>query len=142
MGASKPLSPAERRPAPRTAWKKGCPGGPGRPKGIPNKVTLSVREAIVAAFEKMGGVDALVKWAKKNPTDFYKLWTRLLPVQITGEGGGPIRIETKHDLSRLSIDELSELTEYIDRTRLAQAAGGETFRDGTVVNRIKPLQRS
>ena len=141
MGESKPLSPASKRPAPSTAWKKGKPGGPGRPKGVPNKVTTSVRDAIIEAFDKMGGVPALVRWAKANPTDFYKLWTRLLPIQITGEGGGAIKIETKHDLSRLSIDELTDLTQYIDKTRLAQAAGGETFTDGTTVNRIRPLQR-
>lgn len=66
--------------------------GPGRPKGSPNKTTASVKEAICEAFERRGGVDALVTWAQNNETEFYKLWGKLVPkdVEIAGKDGGPI----------------------------------------------------
>lgn len=59
----------------------------GRKKGVGNKTTQSVKEAITLAFEKRGGVTALIKWADENQTEFYKLWGRLIPtdVKVTGE---------------------------------------------------------
>lgn len=60
--------------------------GKGRKKGVPNKATASVKQAIIDAFEQHGGVPALVKWAKSNETEFYKLWSRLAPTEIAGTG--------------------------------------------------------
>lgn len=37
------------------------------------------REQLTQAFEDMGGIPALVKWGKKFPTEFYRLWARLIP---------------------------------------------------------------
>lgn len=54
----------------------------GRKKGSRNKVTASVKAALTQAFEKIGGVDSLVKWAKKNPALFYPLWARMLPPEL------------------------------------------------------------
>lgn len=50
------------------------------------------------AFDGIGGVEALKTWAKANQTDFYKLYGRLIPQEITGKDGGPI------DYRRLVID--------------------------------------
>lgn len=57
--------------------------GKGRKRGTPNKATASVKAALIAAFEKLGGVPSLVKWAKDDPKEFYKLWAKLLPVDIS-----------------------------------------------------------
>ena len=71
--------------------------GKGRPKGIPNRLTKSAREAFQLAFDQMGGGPKLAEWAKKNPTEFYKLYARLIPVEHVGEGGeGPIQTVVKH----------------------------------------------
>jgi hypothetical protein len=61
----------------------------GRTKGTPNKVTRSVKEALELAFEQAGGVDGLVDWARSNPTEFYKIWAKLLPrdLNITEQEG-------------------------------------------------------
>lgn len=64
---------------------KGTPG-PGRPKGVPNRSTASVKAALEEAFEKMGGVASLVKWAKTEPTEFYKLYARMLPSDVNVSG--------------------------------------------------------
>jgi hypothetical protein len=77
---------------------KGQRGGPppnagkGRPPGIPNKTTASVKAALCEAFDKRGGVPALLKWANEEPTEFYKLWAKLLPQEVTGPNGGAIPI--------------------------------------------------
>lgn len=58
----------------------------GRKPGTPNKVTVSVKAALVEAFDQLGGVTSLVDWAKGNPTEFYKLWAKLAPTEIKVEG--------------------------------------------------------
>lgn len=67
--------------------KKGMRLG-GRAKGVQNKVTTSVKEAFVEAFEKMGGAEALVRWGLRNPSEFYKLVSKLIPHDITSDGKG------------------------------------------------------
>ncbi len=57
--------------------------GKGRKKGVPNKRTTAVKEALELAFQGIGGVKALVEWAKENRGDFYgKLWIKLLPIAV------------------------------------------------------------
>lgn len=71
--------------------------GPGRPKGVPNKNTTLLKDAILAAAEKAGGKDGLVGYlttqATANPQSFLPLLGKVMPMQITGEGDGPLKIE-------------------------------------------------
>lgn len=62
----------------------------GRKKGTPNKTTASVRDALIAAFDQLGGVPALKKWAAQEPAEFYKLWAKLLPQQINQKLDGTL----------------------------------------------------
>ena len=68
--------------------------GPGRPKGLQNRTTAAVKEALGMAFEGIGGVARLQTWAEENTTEFYKLWSKLIPVEVkaehSGPGGGPV----------------------------------------------------
>lgn len=75
--------------------------GKGRPKGSQNKTTVKVKEAFETAFEELGGVPALVEWARKEPTEFYKQYAKLLPVQITGDKDNPVAVVTKIELVAL-----------------------------------------
>lgn len=54
----------------------------GRPKGGLNKTTRNVKQALERAFERLGGVRSLVAWGRENPTEFYKLWAKLLPKDL------------------------------------------------------------
>ena len=54
----------------------------GRKKGTPNKVTASIKEAFKEAFDRRGGVEALLTWAEGEPTEFYKLSARLIPTEV------------------------------------------------------------
>ena len=61
------------------------PPGAGRRAGTPNKATASIKGAFVEAFDKLGGADALAKWAVDQPTEFYKLASKLIPTELTGQ---------------------------------------------------------
>lgn len=60
--------------------------GPGRPKGVPNKTTRAAKEAFALAFEGIGGVSALKAWAEENPGEFFKLYAKLIPLDVTTNG--------------------------------------------------------
>ena len=70
--------------------------GPGRKKGVPNKTTQAAKDAIAAAAEALGGADRLVVWAKEDPANERVFWgtiyPKLLPLQVTGEGGVPLQV--------------------------------------------------
>jgi hypothetical protein len=81
----------------KLAGKKGERIG-GRQKGTPNRTTGLVREAIVRAAEIAGdkGKGGLVGYctflARDEPKAFAQLLGRVLPLQVTGEGGGPLQV--------------------------------------------------
>lgn len=79
----------------------------GRVAGTPNKMTKSVKEMVLAALDDVGGKNYLIEQAKNNPTAFLTLLGKVLPTQITGEDGGPLKTEsTIIDTSKLTDDQL------------------------------------
>lgn len=71
---------------------KGTPG-PGRPKGSANHENKQLREMILGALNENGGIAYLSEQAKLQPKAFLSLLGRVLPLQVTGEGGGPVIIQ-------------------------------------------------
>lgn len=59
----------------------------GRKPGSLNKTTVSVKQVFEEAFDGLGGTKALVKWAKAEPTEFYKLYAKLIPQDINAKHG-------------------------------------------------------
>jgi hypothetical protein len=68
--------------------------GQGRPKGVPNKIPAAVKDMVMAALEKVGGIDYLAEQATKNPAAFMALLGKVLPMQLTGANDGPVMIIT------------------------------------------------
>ena len=76
--------------------------GMGRVKGVPNKTTALLKDAILKAAEAAGGpsvgdrpggiVAYLQKQAKDNPGPFLALLGKVLPLQVTGGDGGPVQV--------------------------------------------------
>ncbi len=71
--------------------------GPGRPKGVPNKTTQLLKDAILQAAQDAGGEGGMVGYltlqAQENPGPFMSLLGKVLPMQIdAGEGGIHIHI--------------------------------------------------
>ena len=52
----------------------------------------NVREQFLYAFELIGGIPRLAHWAHANPDKFFSLYSKLIPSQVTGADGGPLRI--------------------------------------------------
>ncbi|MNK63126.1 hypothetical protein D3C87_823330 [compost metagenome] len=97
---------AEAKPKVGTGRKPGTPKTGGRKKGTPNKTTTVAKEAIALAAEALGGTARLVDWAKEDPLNERMFWgsiyPKLLPLQVSGEGGGPIETITRIELAAMS----------------------------------------
>jgi len=63
-----------------------------------------LKEALLLAATKAGGKAGLVGYlqaqADKNPQSFLPLLGKVLPLQLTGEGGGPVI----HEVRRIIVD--------------------------------------
>lgn len=74
---------------------QGAPG-PGRPKGMPNKTTALLKDAILKAATDAGGGDMaeyLKQQAIANPGPFLSLLGKVLPMQVTGADGEALKVE-------------------------------------------------
>jgi hypothetical protein len=85
--------------------------GPGRPKGVPNKFTGELKEAILAGVNgshKLGVSGFVLKLALDTPTSAAALLGRLIPVSMVGTLGGKIvvvhRDETAADPEPLILE--------------------------------------
>ena len=56
--------------------------GKGRKKGVPNKITKTLKEMILAALDSAGGEQYLVEQARQNPTAFLALIGRIIPSEV------------------------------------------------------------
>ena len=64
--------------------------GPGRPKGVPNKVNRDLKEAYLMAANLAGGKEGLIGYLKKqaeleNPSAFMTGLSKLLPSMLEGK---------------------------------------------------------
>ena len=60
--------------------------GPGRPKGVSNKVTHDLREMVLRALDKVGGEKYLTEQAKENPQAFMTMLGKCLPKDVNLQG--------------------------------------------------------
>ncbi len=56
--------------------------GPGRPRGIPNKVSGAVKDMILGALDEVGGQAWLARQAEENPVAFMALISKVLPSEL------------------------------------------------------------
>lgn len=77
---------------------KGTPG-PGRKKGVPNKLTIAAKDAIAQAAEGLGGVNRLIDWAKEDPVNERAFWAtiypKLIPVTLVGDADNPVNMSMR-----------------------------------------------
>lgn len=71
---------------------KGAKHG-GRKAGTPNKLSGTVKDNVIAVFDAIGGVANMTSWAMENSTEFYRLYSKLMPLQLTGDPESPITFQ-------------------------------------------------
>jgi hypothetical protein len=59
-------------------------GNPGKPKGAQNKLTKTVKECVLDAFNELQKDPKanLLDWGKKNPAMFYQIAAKLIPAEL------------------------------------------------------------
>ena len=93
---------------PKTAFKPGHPGGPGRPPGMRNRLTEIALQALGDDFAEHG--KAAIEKVRREKTHIYlSIVASLLPRQVS--------IEKLSPFSDISDEELQQLEEYLAATR-------------------------
>ncbi len=74
--------------------KKGSPKTGGRKAGTPNKVSKTLKEAIIEAANLAGGkagmTGYLLEQAEKNPGPFMSLLAKVMPLQLSNDPDNPV----------------------------------------------------
>ena len=68
-----------------TAKRRPPNAGKGRKKGVQNKLTVTLKQAILNSFETLGGEAWLVSLAESDPKAYAGLLGRIIPSEIRGE---------------------------------------------------------
>lgn len=78
--------------------------GVGRAKGVPNKTTRELKDMILAALDKSGGVDYLMERANdpRTASAFLSLVGKVLPMTVAGDPSNPI--EAVVEIRRVVVD--------------------------------------
>lgn len=78
----------------------------GRKKGTLNKHTKAFKDLLVETYQALEAnkgrkkeepKTGLLEWAKSNPTDFYRICSKLVPQEMTGEFNGEVTIKVIRD---------------------------------------------
>jgi hypothetical protein len=93
---------------PSTAFQKGCAPGPGRPKGVRNRLTELVTTVLSEDFEQHG-VEVIKAVRAKYPQIYLSCVVSLLPKQQ--------QVEKLSPLGELSDAELEELQVHLASVR-------------------------
>lgn len=89
-------------------------GNPGRPKGALNKSTKTVKAVFAEVFESLqeeGNPASLREWAKQEPTEFYKLASKLIPTQLDATVNQNINVLNLDPLSNIDDTGNDSITE-------------------------------
>lgn len=72
---------------------KGIKTGGGSRKGKPNKTSAALKDMILQALDRVGGVKYLMEQAEASPAAFLTLIGKVLPLQVTGDKDNPLHVE-------------------------------------------------
>ncbi len=64
----------------------------GRRVGVSNRLTGAFREAVLHVYSGLGGHAAFLEWARQNPSEYYKIAARLIPVELRHEEDRTINV--------------------------------------------------
>lgn len=108
--------------------------GPGRPKGVPNKATKTIRDAVMQAFDTVGGPEYLVRLANGTQSDraaFTSLLNKVLPTQINANVEGGIQVQLswlgQRSIGTVTAQQAEQITQVVDLER--DSAGRYRIKD-------------
>lgn len=74
-------------------FEKGKSGNPaGKPKGALSHRTIAAKEAVDEVFQNIGGVPNFTRWAQDNQNDFYKMFAKSIPIDVSMKSDNTIRV--------------------------------------------------
>ena len=98
--------------------------GPGRPKGVANKATKTIRDAVMQAFDEVGGAAYLVELARGTQSDraaFTSLLNKVLPTQINANVEGGIQVQLswlgQRSIGTTTAQAAEQITQVVDLER-------------------------
>jgi hypothetical protein len=107
--------------------------GPGRPKGVRNRLT-NLREAVLEAFDTVGGPEYLVRLANGTQSDraaFVGLVSKVLPTQINANVEGGIQVQLswlgQRNIGTTVAQPVEQVTQVVDLER--DSAGKYRIKD-------------
>lgn len=74
------------------SFQPGKPKTGGRQRGTPNQLTGAFRAAVLHVYKGLGGHAAFLAWARENPTEYYRIAARLIPVELRSEEDRTINV--------------------------------------------------
>lgn len=97
--------------------------GPGRPKGVRNKLT-NLRDSVLEAFDQVGGTEYLARLANGTQSDraaFVGLVSKVLPTQINANVEGGIQVQLswlgQRNIGATTTQNLEHVTQVVDLQR-------------------------
>lgn len=95
----------------------------GRPKGVRNKLT-NLRDAVLEAFDQVGGVQYLARLAEGTQSDraaFVSLVSKVLPTQINANVEGGIQVQLswlgQRSIGTTTAQQAEQVTQVVDLER-------------------------
>ena len=79
------------------AFEKGKQKTGGRMPGAVNKLTGAFREAVQVVYDRMGGHEAFLLWARDNQTEYYRIAARLIPIELRETEDRTINVIIRRD---------------------------------------------
>lgn len=67
-------------------FEKGHKKVGGRAKGTKNKIGQDVKNSLLFVYKTIGGDKSFSDWAKEEKTEFYKMYSKLLPTEMEHTG--------------------------------------------------------
>lgn len=96
----------------------------GREKGTPNKITTVFKDAVRVVYEDIGGHAAFATWARENPTEFYRIASRLIPSEVNVKADNSLTvIVDRGTLLSPDVPTLPHLVKHQDAVLLPPARG-------------------
>ena len=66
--------------------------GAGRPKGVPNKVTRTIKQAVLESFEAVGAAEYLKQVAHDDPRTYLQVVAKIIPAELHAKHSGDVSL--------------------------------------------------